>query len=97
MTQNVPATGMGTSADYVMALERRIIQLENQIQQFEKQLSQQQTNITVVGNKLPNSNLLSPSFLSRAFAVWGHTVAAQIMIAVPLYCLLIIFGLMLDY
>ncbi len=96
MTQNSLSSSSGLSPDYVMSLERRIIQLENQVQQFEKLATQQQTIITTLSNKLPNTSLLSPSFLSRAFTVWGHAIAAQLMIVIPLYCLFAILGLLLG-
>ncbi|MBL8078396.1 MAG: hypothetical protein JNM55_10580 [Anaerolineales bacterium] len=92
MTQNSLSPSAGFSPDYVMSLERRIMQLENQVQQFEKLATQQQSIITTLSNKLPNTSLLSPSFLARAFTVWGHAIVAQLMVTIPLYCLLFILG-----
>ena len=66
--------------EHVIAMEKRIIWLENQIEQFKN-------------NPSTTTNLMSPSFLSRAFAVWGHFMVAQLLIFIPLYCLLVIFGL----
>ena len=37
---------------------------------------------------LPNSALFSRSYLTRAFAVWGHYLVAQLLIAIPVYLLL---------
>ena len=42
---------------------------------------------------LPNTALISPSFLSRAFAVWGHYFVAQLLIAIPIYVLILLFAL----
>jgi len=84
----------GISLDYVITLERRIMQLENQIKQLDTKISQQQTNIFSITDKLPNTTILSKSFLTRAFTIWGHTVAAQLMISLPLYCLAIVLGLL---
>jgi hypothetical protein len=36
---------------------------------------------------LPDSKILSKDFLTRAFAVYGHTLVANLIIAVPLYFL----------
>jgi len=83
---------MGNSPDNITMLERRIVQLESQIQEFEKQLTQQQKALTAAGNQLPDTSLLSPSFLTRAFAVWGHMIVAQLLIVVPLYCLIFLIG-----
>jgi hypothetical protein len=40
---------------------------------------------------LPTTNLLSHSFLTRAFAVLGHYFVAGLIIAVPFYILMFIF------
>ncbi len=92
MTENSLSPSAGLSSDYVMSLERRIMQLENQVQQFEKLVAQQQVIITTLSNKLPNTSLLSPSFLARAFTVWGHAIVAQLIVTVPFYCLLVMLG-----
>jgi hypothetical protein len=74
-----PSSNVGISAEYVTTLEKRIIQLEEQIGKFEKQISSQ---------RLPDTDLLSPSFLRRAFTVWGHMFVAQLLIAIPIYCVI---------
>jgi hypothetical protein len=83
-----PSSSLGNSAEYVTTLESRIVQLEEQISKFEKQISSQQTSISNVSQRLPNTDLLSPSFLRRAFTVWGHMFVAQLLIAIPIYCLI---------
>ena len=92
MTQNSLSPSGGFSPEYVMSLESRIVQLENQVQQFDILATQQQAVITTLSNKLPNTLLISPSFLARAFTVWGHAIAAQLMVTVPLYCLVALIG-----
>lgn len=37
------------------------------------------------------TNIISPSFLKRAFAVYGHTLVASLIVMVPLW--LVFFGL----
>jgi len=44
-------------------------------------------------DEIPNSNIISPNFLSRAFAVWGHYFVAQLIIAIPIYIIFILFSL----
>jgi hypothetical protein len=34
-----------------------------------------------------HTNLLSDSFFTRAFAVWGHFIVAHLLIALPLFAL----------
>lgn len=81
----MPASTPG-SPEYVFALERRLIAMEYQIRRVEEWAAQQGT--------LPETALVSPSFLSRAFAVWGHYFVAQLLIAVPIYFVLylLVFG-----
>ena len=42
---------------------------------------------------LPDTKLLSDNFLTRAFAVWGHSLAAGLIVAIPFY--IIVFIIML--
>jgi hypothetical protein len=67
--------------DYLAVLERRLTELEDQNQQ----------QLTVIENlqsrpqqaaipRLPQTNLLNPNFLKRAFTVWGHYFVAQFII-----------------
>ncbi len=39
---------------------------------------------------LPKTNLLSGSFLSRAFAVLGHYIVASLIIVLPIYIVIFI-------
>jgi hypothetical protein len=94
MTLEKPSSDMGISADYVMTLEKRIIQLENQIQEVQKKLSEQKTTITEIDKDLPVTNLLSNKFLTRAFAVWGHVFVAQLIIALIFYGLVFVLAIL---
>ena len=73
MIENVSSSYPLSSPEYVTSLEKKVSQLESKIQQLE--------------SRLPNTSLLSPNFLSRAFTVWGHLFVAQLLITIPLYCL----------
>jgi len=86
-TVQMPPTAPN-SPEYVFALEKRIIYLEMHISGLTQAVQSPSSQV-----KLPNTALLSPSFLSRAFAVWGHAIAAQLIIAVPLYVIIFLFAL----
>lgn len=45
---------------------------------------------------LPDTKLLSGSFLTRAFAVLGHSIVAQLIITLPLYLLIILIFLVVG-
>jgi hypothetical protein len=44
--------------------------------------------IAELERRLPRTDLLSGKFLRRAFAVWGHMIVAQLMVAAPIYALI---------
>ena len=71
------------TTEYVTALEHRVAQLEGQLQQVQRAQILQQSQPAA----LPNTQLLSPNFLTRAFAVWGHYFVAQFMIGLVFLCL----------
>ena len=35
---------------------------------------------------LPRTNIVSPSYIKRAFAVWGHYFVANLIISIPIAC-----------
>jgi hypothetical protein len=47
-------------------------------------------NLVNQNSKLPKTNLLSDSFIKRAFAVLGHYIIAGLIIAIPFYLLTIL-------
>jgi len=70
-----------------MYTDQDIANLVARVQQLEAQAAvRQPTN-------LPNTKLISPNFLSRAFAVWGHFFVANLLISIGISCLLVILGL----
>jgi hypothetical protein len=69
--------------DYLALLENRITELEERNQ---KQLTaiedlQQRPQPRPLEAHLPKTNLVSPNFLKRAFAVWGHYFVASLILA----------------
>lgn len=71
---------------YIQSLENRIIKLEDKI-----------NSIDISRSPLPDSTLFDNNFLKRAFAIWGHYFVAQLIIAIPIYCIVFGFALLLDY
>ncbi len=57
---------------YIQSLETRIRDLEMQMSMVKSQPFAMQ---------LPKTNLLSPNYLTRAFAVWGHMWVASFLIS----------------
>jgi hypothetical protein len=70
-----------------MYSDQDIANLVARVQQLEGQALVRQ-NTTV-----PNIKLISPNFLSRAFAVWGHFFVANLLISIAVGCIFTIIGL----
>lgn len=66
----------------ITALKTQIHGYEHRIKTMEQRLVQQPA--------LPQTSLLSGSFLSRAFAVFGHNLVASLIIVLPLYLIIFI-------
>lgn len=67
---------MRNDPEYVAYLEQRVAALE--------------ARMGLAESRMPNTQLVSPSFFSRAFAVWGHYMVASVTIAIPFYVLMFI-------
>jgi hypothetical protein len=73
-----------------MYSDQDISNLVARVQQLETQaMSRPATN-------LPNIKLISPNFLARAFAVWGHFFVANLLISIAISCLFVILGLIMG-
>jgi hypothetical protein len=81
------------SPEYIFALEKRIMILEEELRRCSKEINQaiSLSNNTIA--KIPDSAIMSPSFLTRAFALWGHVLIAGLIIALPIYCIIYMIGL----
>ncbi len=69
---------------YLEGLERRIVDLENENGRLKDALqknSLENVNPRSFLRLLPETGLLSRSFLTRAFTVWGHLFVAQLIIS----------------
>jgi len=75
---------MNDLTNYLTALEDRVRTLESQNESLKRYV----TDLGGDAQKmLPKTSLLSPSFIQRAFAVWGHYFVAQLIIGVPIACI----------
>lgn len=50
-------------------------------------------NASSRGGSLPDTMLLSDQFIKRAFAVWGHNAVVGLIIAVPVWFLMMMIAL----
>ena len=76
-------------------LQIQLGQLNSQIEQLQEQLQAQANELAELKDRIPNSNIISPKFLNRAFTVWGHYVVAGFIIAIPFICLTILFAVVM--
>jgi hypothetical protein len=87
-----PSSSMG-SPDYLLTLERRIMQLEAEIQRLHMQQQQADSSLSSVYRRLPDIGILSPNFLRRAFTAYGYTLVAGLIVAIPIYCIIFLISL----
>lgn len=77
------------SQQYILALEKRIMYLEVENERLFREIKD------IPESNLPNTQILSPDFLRRAFAIWGHYFVAQLILGLIIYGLVlltIVFG-----
>jgi hypothetical protein len=79
---------MSELMSYLESLENRVNTLENEnrvmLDQKEfltKYIDGLDRNDKLV---LPRTNIVSPSYIKRAFAVWGHYFVANLIISIPI-------------
>lgn len=79
-----------------LALHAQIGDLNLQVHNLQLALQQQQATVAALQARIPNSAVVSPKFLNRAFAIWGHTLVAGLIIGFVFYCgvfiLMMVFG-----
>ena len=92
--------------DYLNVVEERLrtLELENRrLRSIAPSKTEMDTNSisqyidNAIDNALPQTDLVSPSFFKRAFAVWGHVFVAQLIIGITFaifyFCLIVtVFG-----
>jgi hypothetical protein len=75
--------------------ELTLEEFRSKLNVLEEQLRFQSAELASVKERIPDTNLISPNFLKRAFTVWGHYVVAGFIIAIPFICLTMFFALII--
>ena len=81
----------------IAKLEKRIEELETSSDRSLQRVEQIADLTRSRIGRVPQTDLLSESYVRRAFAVWGHYFVAQLCIAIPIYCVLFLLGVLLNY
>jgi hypothetical protein len=83
------------------AQELSLSEMQDKIVSLERQVQRLSLEISTLAERVPDSKIISPKFIERAFTVWGHYVVAGFIIAIPIMCfsviLAFIFGLFSQY
>ncbi len=66
------------------------------IADLRNQISAQAYRIAELEARLPRTNLVSPNFLTRAFAVWGHYFVSSFILGVIFSCIGLVFGVLMT-
>jgi hypothetical protein len=77
------------------ATAQEMARLRRRVEELERHLDLP-TVLDADRRPVPDTWLLSESFLKRAFGVLGHYLVASLIIAVPFYLLLFLFALALG-
>lgn len=72
------------------------ISAPSQVQELQRQITAQAYRIAELEAKLPKTNLLSPNFMTRAFAVWGHYFVSNLILAIIFTCISLVIGIILS-
>ena len=72
------------------AQELSLGELHNKLSSLEEQVQSLSLELSTLAERVPDSKIISPKFIERAFTVWGHYVVAGFIIAVPMMCFTVI-------
>lgn len=61
--------------------------------ELQRQLAVQARRIAELEARLPQTKLVSPKFLTRAFAVWGHFFVSNLLLSVIFSCIGLAIGI----
>jgi len=79
---------MNELVEYLYTVDQRLQALEIENRQLRAAVPSKASNVDgklisqYISHALPQTNLLSPSFLKRAFAVWGHFFVSNLIIGI---------------
>lgn len=69
-------------------------EVQEALSDLQIQLQFQKDELEALKERIPDSNIISPNFLKRAFTVWGHYVVAGFLVAIPFICLSMMFAVL---
>jgi hypothetical protein len=72
-------------------------ELQSKMILLEEQVQAQAGEIEALNERIPDSNIISPNFLKRAFTVWGHYIVAGFIVVLPFLCLTMFFAFMTTF
>ncbi len=87
---------MSDSSNSLGAMQTQLGELNSQIVLLQEKLQVQSIEIAELQDRIPDSNIISPKFLNRAFAIWGHYVVAGFIITIPFIGLISLFALVMT-
>lgn len=87
---------MSDSSNSLGAMQTQLGELNSQIVLLQEKLQVQSIEIAELQDRIPDSNIISPKFLNRAFAIWGHYVVAGFIIVIPFIGLISLFALVMT-
>lgn len=79
------------------AQELSMGEMRNQISSLEEQVQRLSLELNTLAQRVPDSKIISPKFIERAFTVWGHYVVAGFIIAIPIMCLSVILAFIFSF
>ena len=86
---------MSSSANNQEALQSQLAQLSTDVEILQGQLAEQRDELSNLKGQIPKTEIISPKFLNRSFAVWGHLYVANLIITIPFMCLFLLLTLLL--
>lgn len=88
---------MSSKSGSADSVEETLEQLSMKLEQLEDQIATLSDENEALRERIPDTNLISPKFLNRAFTVWGHYIVAGFIIAIPFMCLTGLFAVAIMF
>ena len=70
--------------------------LVDEVQKLRSEVLSLRNNLAGTNNTLPQTDVVSPSFFRRAFAIWGHYLFAQLVIAIAVFGIIVILSFIIT-
>ena len=76
-------------------LQRRVSELDSHVKLLEERVVSMERRQSMQPD-MPQTALLSGSFLTRAFAVLGHYIVGPLIIAIPIYIVIFVIAIVIG-